>query len=67
MSEELQEIVAARQRYFRNSHLNGDDAKAGGSSKTLRVDGLGKAWRIGGILHEGMRTGNDSMPRTKLE
>ncbi len=40
----------------------------GGAGKALRVDGFRKARRVeGGLAHAGMRTGNDSMPRTKLE
>jgi hypothetical protein len=43
MAEELDQIVAARQRDFRPAGLDRDDAKAGGGGKTLCVDGFGEA------------------------
>jgi hypothetical protein len=46
MAEELHQIVAARQRDFGTARLDGDNAKASGVAKTLRIDGLGEARRI---------------------
>src|SRR6266567_8678488 len=48
MTEELQQIVPARQGDFGTARLNGDDAETGGVAKTLRVDGLGEARRVQG-------------------
>jgi hypothetical protein len=37
-------------------------------AEALGADGLGKAgWVKVAVVHAGMRTGKDSMPRTKLE
>ena len=41
MAEELQEIVAAREREFRPTWLNRDDAKASGAGEAFCVDGFG--------------------------
>ena len=46
MTEELQQIVPARQGDFGTARLNGDDAETGGVAKALRVDGLGEALRV---------------------
>ena len=68
MTEELYQVGPARQRDLGAAGFDRDDAEARGAGKTLGVDGLGKARRIkGGVAHAGMRTGSDSMPRTKLE
>ena len=68
MAEELHEIVAARQRDLGVSRLDLDDAEAGGAGKALGVDRRGEPrWIELGRVHAGMRTGRDSMPRTKLE
>ena len=73
VTEELHQVVAARHGDFGTPRLDGNDAEAGGPAKALRVDGFCKARRVkGGVqdsrsVHAGMRTGSDSMPRTKLE
>jgi hypothetical protein len=48
MTEELQQIVPARQGDFGTARLNGDDAETSGVAKTPRVDGLGEARRVQG-------------------
>ena len=66
MTEELQQIVPARQGDFGTARLNGDDAETGGVAKTLRVDGLGKLRRICLLwfqwdeIYAGIRTGSSS-------
>src|SRR6267143_4407562 len=51
MTEELYQVVPARQDDFGTARLNRDDAEAGGVAKTPRVDGLGKARRVQGCAH----------------
>src|SRR6267143_1664550 len=51
MTEELYQVVPARQDDFGTARLNRDDAEAGGVAKTPRVDGLGKARRVQGGAH----------------
>jgi hypothetical protein len=68
MTEELHEVVAARQRDLGTSLRDRDNAEARGTGKPLGVDGFREARRVErGLAHAGIRTGNDSMPRTKLE
>src|SRR5207237_3902562 len=55
MAEELQEIVAARERELRSPWLDREDAEAGGAGKTLGVDGFGKARWIEGVVHVSIR------------
>ena len=68
MAEELQEIVTPRQRHLGGTGLDFDDAEAGGAGKALGVDRRGEPrWIELVFVHAGIRTGKDSIPRTKLE
>ena len=68
MAEELQEIVTPRQRHLGGTRLDFDDAEAGGAGKALGVDRRGEPrWIELVFVHAGIRTGKDSIPRTKLE
>jgi hypothetical protein len=73
VAEELNRVVAAREREFGIAGFHLDDPETGRAGKTLGVDGLGKVRRIKFRRIEriarqpGIRTGNCSMPRTKLE
>ena len=67
MAEELHKVVAARQSEFSMPGRDRHDAKTRGAGKALGVDCLGETWRVKFCAHAGIRTGSDSMPRTKLE
>jgi len=68
MTEELQEVVAASQSDFGVPRLDGHDAEARRTHEALGVDRLSELRRVEvAARHPGMRTGNCSMPRTKLE
>src|SRR5258706_13584822 len=67
MTEELHEVVAARQRDLGMSRFDGDNAEACGG-KPLGVDGFREARRVeSGLFHARIRTGSGSKPRPKPE
>jgi hypothetical protein len=53
MTEELHQIVAARQCEFSLSRLDSDDAKACGAGEAPGIDGFGEARRIE-VAHESL-------------
>jgi hypothetical protein len=67
MAEELQEVVAARQGDLGVPGRDRHDAEARRAHEALGVDRFREFRRIELCAHPGMRTGNCSMPRTKLE